>query len=137
MNKNAPEPTFGKWNWYWRTEDGEADCGVVSDRGYSVCRAPRYQSREQWEVDGPILAAAKDLLDACQNAREIIATDRQAFVDSHRLQDNRTEDPIAHGLVAVGDGAWLESSDAEALREYDESLALIDAAIAKATGEKS
>lgn len=79
--------------------------------------------------------AAPELLDACQNAREMIATDRQAFVDRHRLQDNRTEDPIAHGLVAAGDGAWLDYSDAEALRDYDQSLALINAAITKATGE--
>lgn len=72
-----------------------------------------------------------ELVAACENARDILSTDRQAWVDCQQLRDNRTDDPIAHGLVAVEDGVWLDSDDAEALRDYDRAIALIDAAIAK------
>lgn len=81
-----------------------------------------------------LIAAAPDLLAACENARDMLATDRQAFVDGQCLHDIRTEDPIAHGLVAVEDGVWITPEDAEALRDYDRALSLIDAAVAKATG---
>lgn len=82
----------------------------------------------------PLIKAAPELLAACANARDMLAIDRQSFVDCQRLRDTRTEDPIAHGLVGVEDGVWLDSADAEALRDYDRALALIDGAIAKATG---
>lgn len=74
MSDKVIEPTPGKWRWYWRKSylAGETDCGVVAEErpglGVSVCRAPRYQTKEQWEVDGPVLAAAKDLLAACTAA---------------------------------------------------------------------
>ena len=84
-----------------------------------------------------IRGAAPELLAACENARDMIATDRQSFVDCQRLRDGRTENPIAHGLVAVGDGAWITPEDAEALCDYDRALSLIDAAVTKATGESA
>lgn len=40
------------YEWYWRTRDGEADCGIYyEDRpghAYSVCRAPRYAKESEW-----------------------------------------------------------------------------------------
>lgn len=80
-----------------------------------------------------LIAAAPGLLAACINARDMLATDRQAFVDCQRLRDTRTDDPIAHGLVWVKEDVWLHPDDAEPLRDYDRAIALIDSAIAKAT----
>lgn len=60
--------TPGPWKWYWRKEDGEANCGVFSEKNpgqaYAVARCPRYQKKEQWEVDARLIAAAPDLLAA-------------------------------------------------------------------------
>ena len=61
----------GPWQWYWRKgENGEADCGVFHERApgqaWAVCRAPRYQTREQWEADGLLISAAPDLADALE-----------------------------------------------------------------------
>lgn len=86
------------------------------------------------EANARLISAAPDLLAACINARDMLATDRQAYVDCQQLRDSRTEDPIAHGLVAVEDGVWFDADDAEALRDYDRAIELIDKATAKATG---
>lgn len=74
-------------------------------------------------------ADVERLRGACQNARDIIATDRQSFVDCQRLRDTRTESPIEHGLVWVDEDTWVTPDDAEALHDYDRALALIDAAL--------
>lgn len=89
------------------------------------------------EANARLIAAAPELLAACENARDMIATDRQSFVDCQRLRDGRAENPIAHGLVAVGDGAWITPEDAEALLDYERAISLIDAAVTKATGESA
>lgn len=64
MSKHTPGP----WEWDWRQIDGEADCGVrwikCEGHAYSVCRAPRYQSQEQWEADARLITAAPELLEA-------------------------------------------------------------------------
>lgn len=81
-----------------------------------------------------LIAAAPDLLAACVNASDMLATDRQAFIDCNRVQGSRTEDAVACGLVWVDEDTWIEPEDAEPLREYDRAIALIDAAMAKAQG---
>ena len=81
-----------------------------------------------------LIAAAPDLLAACVNARDMLATDRQAFIDCNRVQGSRTEDAVANGLVWVDEDTWIEPEDAEPLRDYDRAIALIDAALAKAAG---
>lgn len=86
------------------------------------------------EANARLIAAAPELLAACINARDILATDRQAFVDCNQLRDSRTDDPIAHGLVWVADETWLTPEDAEAVRDYDRAIELIDKATTKATG---
>lgn len=60
--------TKGSWDWYWRFDNStnEADCGVASSGGYSVCRAPRYQEKKQWEADARLIAAAPDMLEALE-----------------------------------------------------------------------
>ena len=62
--------TGGEWAPYWRLNEAgnEADCGVVSNNGWAVCRCPRYQTREQWEADGSLLASAKELYEALDEA---------------------------------------------------------------------
>ena len=76
-----------------------------------------------------------ELLEACTNARDMLATDRQAFVDSQQVRGMRAEEPISHGLVWVEDGVWIDSDDAEALHDYDRAIALIDSAVARALGQ--
>lgn len=78
----------------------------------------------------------KVLLRACENARDIIVIDRQSFVDCQQLRDGRIDDPIAHGLVFIEEDVWLDPDDAEALRDYDRALTMIDAALA-ATKEET
>ena len=64
------EPTPAPWKWYWKlNEHLEADCGVYWELreglAISVCRAPRYETKEQWEANAPLICAAQDLLEAC------------------------------------------------------------------------
>lgn len=75
-------------------------------------------------------APVAQALAAFANARDIIATDRQSFVDCQRLGDSRIHNVIAHGLVWVDDETWIAPEDAEPLRDYDRALAKIDAATA-------
>jgi hypothetical protein len=76
------------------------------------------------------------LLKACENARDIIATDRQYFVDSHQVHGSAVEDAIAHGLVLIEEDVWIPGDDvAEPLRDYERALALLDAAIAATKGD--
>lgn len=65
--------TPGPWEWDWRYDEerAEADCGVFTvgrsislGHAYAVARCPRYQSRERWEADARLIAAAPDLLEA-------------------------------------------------------------------------
>ena len=70
------------------------------------------------------------LLEALTNARDIIATDRQDFVDCHQVRnDELIHEAGALGLVLVGEGAWIAPEDAEPLHDYDRALAKIDAAL--------
>jgi hypothetical protein len=66
--------TPGPWQWYWRYEQGEANCGVFWEQhegmAHSVARCPRYQKKAQWEADGRLIAAAPDLLAALRIARD-------------------------------------------------------------------
>ena len=83
-----------------------------------------------------LFAAAPDLLAACQNALDMLSTERQAFVDCNRLprDDVRTDDPVPHGLVLVEEDVWIRHDDAQVLHDYDRAIGLIEDAIAKATG---
>ena len=116
----------------WGRFDISAGCDdPMKPNYYRVGSVSNINDAPQNEANARLISAAPELLIACVNARDILATDRQAWVDCQQLRDSRTDDPIAHGLVAVEDGVWLDSADAEALRDYDRAIALIDAAIAK------
>ena len=53
------------WKYYWRKVDGIEEGGVFeepfSGHAYSICRKPRYMSKEDWDKIGPLLASAPDL----------------------------------------------------------------------------
>lgn len=83
-----------------------------------------------------LMAQRDELLAASVNARDMLATERQAFVDCnaiHKLTTNLDQERI----VVYGDGIWLDKDDAEVVGDYDRALAQLDAAIAKATGEQT
>ncbi len=47
-----------KFTFNWRLDkDGHTDCGV-SRKGFSICRAPRYQEKEKWEKDAALICDA-------------------------------------------------------------------------------
>lgn len=136
--------TPGDWRvWAWTQR--EPDGTVVACGHQVVSRLPDdsevgiFTTATEGEdtADLHLIAAAPALLAACANARDMLATDRQAFVDCHRLRDSRTDDAVAHGLVWVDADTWIEPSAADGLRDYDRAIALIDAAMAKATGSAS
>lgn len=90
---------------------------------------------EAGAADILLLAAQRDaLLVACTNALDIISVDRRSLVDCSALRDIRTDNPVANGLVQVEEDTWITTEDAEALRDYDRAIELLEAAIAKATG---
>ena len=89
------------------------------------------------DADAWLMAAAPDLLAACENARDILRTDRQGFVDCHQVHGSRVDDAVAHGLVWVAEDVWIPPDVADALRDYDRAIELIDKATAKATGEQA
>jgi len=63
MNEAALEPTEGEWKYYdcGLDENGERDAFIVSERGYSVARCPRYQTKEQWEADAKLIVQSKKM----------------------------------------------------------------------------
>lgn len=65
-----------------------------------------------------LIAAAPDMLEALLDARQCIHLDRVALADAHTGPD------------------WLDEDGALAVGDYDAVLARIEAAIAKATGER-
>lgn len=65
--KKKVEPTPRPWKCNLAKHPlADETCGIVSEGGVSVCRAPRYVTRKQWEADGPLLASAPDLLEALE-----------------------------------------------------------------------
>jgi hypothetical protein len=75
MTKKTAKRTVtpGPWKWYWTVaadDETVTDCGVYSEhifgQAVSVCRAPRYESKEQWEANAGLISSAPDLLEALE-----------------------------------------------------------------------
>jgi len=61
--------TQGPWTWHnAKNDDGTHNGSVIYEKrpgmAYCVCKAPRYQTDDQWEADAALIAAAPDLLSA-------------------------------------------------------------------------
>lgn len=67
----------------------------------------------------PALTVEQQLLAACRAARDVIATDRQAFADCNVLPDGT-----------------FGADDAAVLADYDQALAQLDAAITRARPDR-
>lgn len=125
MSKHTP----GTWqaiNWTYHS----TSTVVVDDP--SVVTGKRVIAECATEEDANLIAAAPKLLAASVNARDMLATERQAFFDCnaiHHLTTNLDQERI----VVYGDGIWLDKDDAEVVGDYDRALAQLDAAIAQAT----
>lgn len=79
------QPTEGKWHFFWRHENGEADCGIFAEphpgHAIAVARCPRYEKREQWEANAALICAAPAML--------ALLKDTVAFLEDEILQGNR------------------------------------------------
>ena len=82
--------TPGPWTYYWRTnDDGETDCGVKNYEGVSVCRAPRFQSKEQWEYDARLITKAPEMYE--------LLTELEAYFADRADAEYHTDSPGAVG----------------------------------------
>ncbi len=77
----------GPWKWYWKTTEGEADCGVLWEQcpgmAYSICRAPRYIKERDWNDVAPLIAAAPELLEALKLACEVLRAKGESGIASN------------------------------------------------------
>jgi hypothetical protein len=66
------------WKWDWRQIDGENDCGIYRierpGQAISVCRAPRYVTRKQWEETATKIVRAVNSFDALVEALEALVS---------------------------------------------------------------
>jgi hypothetical protein len=56
--------TPGPWEYNWFKVGAEADCGICTKDGISICRAPHYVTKEQWETDAKFITGAHDMAEA-------------------------------------------------------------------------
>ena len=103
----STQHTPGPWVWYWRNEDGEANCGVFwhERMAYSVCRAPRYETQEQWEANARLIAAAPDLLETLMELVEIASVLEPTCLGNSRAKENRMDRARAAIAKAIGEQA--------------------------------
>lgn len=98
VEKLDAEATQAPWAYYWREENGEAECGVTHERRpghvYAVARCPRYVRKEQWEQDGHMISASRTLLPrlakALEHALGVMATasdPREASAACYQIAD--------------------------------------------------
>lgn len=61
--KLAEGATDGPWRMtrFDKDVNDHADCGIVSDNGCSICRSPRFKTKEQYYEDFPFIAASRTL----------------------------------------------------------------------------
>ncbi len=78
-------PTEGQWLWErWRASEDDAPA-IVTAHGIAIAMRPRYTSREQWEADAPVLAAAKDMLAVLRSCLSDYG--HPNFTDRHGMAD--------------------------------------------------
>ena len=80
------------WQSYWRIdEDGHANCGIFSEtikgHAYSVCRAPKYQTKEQWEADSAFILHACNNIERLEKVNEALV---RALESDYRVYKDGT-----------------------------------------------
>ena len=111
--------TRGPWKWHWRAGDESAPGSVYAEphdgHVYAVAMMPRYQTEEQWEADASLIAAAPEMLEACEAALEY-----DAEIQKHAAAN--AKDPKS----------WVGCEKLDEL--YEKWISASRAAIAKAKG---
>lgn len=121
MSKHTPGPWIACE--YGGYGDYDGKCRVVLGEGGDIRTAVvlGFDTPEN-EANARLIAAAPELLEALRIAREIVVTERDA---AHQ------------GVVNPSTGVIDDHDDAYWVAGYDRAMEQIDAAIAKATGEKA
>lgn len=101
---NAAQPRFAHWH--------DMESGAERERRGGILEAGIDHG------DAVLIATAPELLAAARAARDVIAEDRDVHFDSY-------VNPVTERIE--------DAEPAALLRRYDETLAMLDAAIAKAT----
>lgn len=100
------EGAKGSAQFYWRQEDGEANCGVFHEprqgHAYSICRAPRYVSEDQWMQDGGFIADAFNVHTETGLTPRQLAEQRAALLEALReaMEWNWLDDDARPSRVA-------------------------------------
>lgn len=69
-----------EWKSYWRTDDnGHADCGIYFSpqfgQAYSICRAPKYITEEQWAAIASHITKVPELITYTEVVAEMVPED--------------------------------------------------------------
>lgn len=118
--------TPGPWHWEGRTlapVNRDPSTSYVysildAEGGYGFLGSTPHKTTTEIDACFKVIAAAPNMLAALHKARACILIDRTALADSHTGPDGLDEDGAA------------------GIAEYDETLAVINAAIAEAEGQQ-
>ena len=75
--------TLGPWKWHAaKHDDGRNNGSVISgaDTGlaYCICKAPQFATEKDWAANARLIAAAPELLDACEGLLSALDEDCQS-----------------------------------------------------------
>lgn len=113
----------------WCIQDGGTN--VIAETFYRVSEGAG--GTRPAGANARLIAAAPEMLQALQMARDMIAAERQSFADCNVVLELTDGDDFDN-FVSIG-GALFEQHDADVVTDYDRALAQMDAAIASAIGE--
>lgn len=134
--------TPGPWVWEGNTlrpaHRDPANSAVYSildaEGGFGFLGSKPSDTNAELDANRHLIEAAPDMLEALHSARKLIAADRESFADCNSQRALRADDDPTL-FEQIGE-LLFEAQDAAFVRTYDVALAQIDAAVAKATGER-